>query len=137
MRGPYRLAVAIVVALIGASALARAQSSATSEAVIPFKIQVPETMLRDLQARLQNTRFPQEIPNTNGTTAPISPICAHWCRIGATSSIGAPRAQIERVPQSRRQSTALKFISFTSSRGTACVPACVTHGAGINLNSPK
>jgi hypothetical protein len=65
MPGACRLAVAVVIALVSASALGRAQSSVTSDAVVPFKIQVPETVLRDLQARLRNTRFPQEIPNTN------------------------------------------------------------------------
>src|SRR5688500_7465480 len=65
MPGTCRLAVAVVIALVSASALGRAQSSVTSDAVVPFKIQVPETVLRDLQARLRDTRFPQEIPNTN------------------------------------------------------------------------
>jgi pimeloyl-ACP methyl ester carboxylesterase len=65
MPGACRLAVAVVIALGSASALGRAQSSVTSDAVVPFKIQVPETVLRDLEARLRNTRFPQEIPNTN------------------------------------------------------------------------
>ena len=30
----------------------------------PFKIQIPESVLEDLQARLERTRFPEEITNS-------------------------------------------------------------------------
>jgi pimeloyl-ACP methyl ester carboxylesterase len=45
------------------NAAARGNSTG-SDAIVPFKIQVPEETLRDLKARLARTRFPDEIPGT-------------------------------------------------------------------------
>ena len=62
---------------------AAARSASTgSEAIVPFKIQVPEETLRDLKARLARTRFPDEIPATGwdyGTDlAYLKSLVAYW-----------------------------------------------------------
>jgi epoxide hydrolase len=64
-----RFAVSRALATLGASALTLAQAPPTSpanrsDAIVPFKIQVPDAVLKDLKTRLKNTRLPQEIPGT-------------------------------------------------------------------------
>jgi pimeloyl-ACP methyl ester carboxylesterase len=53
-----------------------------SDAIVPFKIQVPDETLRDLKARLARTRFPDEIPGTGwdyGTDlAYLKSLVAYW-----------------------------------------------------------
>jgi len=57
-------------------------ASTGSDAIVPFKIQVPEETLRDLKARLARTRFPDEIPATGwdyGTDlAYLKSLVAYW-----------------------------------------------------------
>ena len=52
------------------------------EAVVPFKIQIPDEALRDLKARLARTRFPDEIPGTGwdyGTDLTyLKSLVAYW-----------------------------------------------------------
>ena len=58
----FLASVAVVLALAPASA--RAQSA---DAITPFTIRVPDAVLTDLQARLKNARYPQEITGTGWT----------------------------------------------------------------------
>jgi len=70
--------------MVAASAQnASARSAATgSDAIVPFKIHVPDDVLRDLKARLARTRFPDEIPGTGweyGTDlAYLKSLVAYW-----------------------------------------------------------
>jgi microsomal epoxide hydrolase len=45
------------------TAAADAQPARTSDAIVPFKIQVPDSTLRDLKARLEHDRFADEFPD--------------------------------------------------------------------------
>jgi pimeloyl-ACP methyl ester carboxylesterase len=59
------LTAAVVLTTFVASTLVFAQATErSSEAIVPFRIQVPDTVLRDLKERLRMTRLPQEIPGT-------------------------------------------------------------------------
>src|SRR5215203_2903471 len=58
MRGSM---VALVLAA-GAASLS-AQASRADEAIVPFKINVPDSVLRDLKERLARTRFPDQLQN--------------------------------------------------------------------------
>jgi epoxide hydrolase len=130
MPGACRLAVAVVIALVSASALGRAQSSVTSDAVVPFKIQVPETVLRDLQARLRNTRFPQEIPNTNwdyGTDlAYLRSLVSYW---RDEFDWRAQERKLNEFPQFKTTIDGLEvhFI-HVKSREPRAFPLALTHG---------
>src|SRR6516162_3666957 len=57
-------------------------TGAGSDAIVPFKIHVPDDVLRDLKARLARTRFPDEIPGTGwdyGTDlAYLKSLVAYW-----------------------------------------------------------
>ncbi len=44
-----------------------------TEKIESFRVEVPDEVLADLRARLSSTRFPDEVPDTAGSTAPISP----------------------------------------------------------------
>jgi len=130
MRRAYRVAVAIVVALLGASALLHAQSSATSDAVVPFKIQVPETVLRDLQTRLRNTRFPQEIPNTNwdyGTDlAYMRSLVSYW---RDDFDWRAQERKLNEFPQFKTTIDGLEIhFIHVKSREPRAFPLALTHG---------
>src|SRR5262249_39863985 len=81
-------AVMMALAAGGASCLAQtprgsaARTGTSAEAIVPFKIQIPEETLRDLKARLARTRFPDEIPGTGwdyGTDlAYLKSLVAYW-----------------------------------------------------------
>ena len=60
LRLPAGIVVAAAVAL-GAVATTGSQTR-PPDAVVPFKIQVPDAVLRDLKERLARTRFPEELP---------------------------------------------------------------------------
>ena len=64
---PPRLALCGLAAVIACSfALPlRAQQAAGDAAVVPFTIEVPEAVLTDLRARLEATRFPDEIDDAD------------------------------------------------------------------------
>jgi hypothetical protein len=53
-----------------------------ADAIVPFKIQVPDNVLTDLKARLARTRFPDEIPSTGwdyGTDLTyLKALVAYW-----------------------------------------------------------
>src|SRR5580765_8374965 len=53
-----------------------------SDAIVPFKIQVSDEVLRDLKARLARTRFPDELPGTGwdyGTDLTyLKSLVAYW-----------------------------------------------------------
>jgi pimeloyl-ACP methyl ester carboxylesterase len=130
MPGAGRLAVAVVIALGSASTLGRAQSSVTSDAVVPFKIQVPETVLRDLQARLRNTRFPQEIPNTNwdyGTDlAYLRSLVSYW---RDDFDWRAQERKLNEFPQFKTAIDGLEIhFIHVKSREPRAFPLALTHG---------
>lgn len=132
MRAAYRFAVAIVivVAVTGATGLARAQSAATSDAIVPFKIQVPETVLRDLQTRLRNTRFPQEIPNTNwdyGTDlAYLRSLVSYW---RDDFDWRAQERKLNELPQFKTTIDGLEIhFIHVKSREPRAFPLALTHG---------
>lgn len=58
----FAFAAAAILAA-GAQVTMHSQSRA-SDAIVPYKIRVPDTVLRDLKERLARTRFPDQIPNT-------------------------------------------------------------------------
>ena len=61
MARTFALAAAIAV---GVALPASAAAATSGDAVVPYKIQVPDAVLTDLKARLARTRFPDEIPGT-------------------------------------------------------------------------
>lgn len=70
----------LCVALLAARATTPAQTA--SDAVVPFRIQVSDTVLRDLKDRLARTRFPTEIDGSGwdyGTNlAYLKELVAYW-----------------------------------------------------------
>jgi pimeloyl-ACP methyl ester carboxylesterase len=84
---------ALLLALAAAVASGSPQTSQTSgagprtagaaaDAIVPFKIHVPDDVLQDLKARLARTRFPSEIPGTSwdyGTDLTyLKSLVAYW-----------------------------------------------------------
>jgi hypothetical protein len=63
MHRVLRTLTAAVVALAASAALL-AQKPSPSEAIVPFRIQVPDAVLKDLSTRLRNTRLSQTIANS-------------------------------------------------------------------------
>jgi pimeloyl-ACP methyl ester carboxylesterase len=60
------MAMGVLAAIAAASALAtglNAQTGRTNDAIVPFKIQVPDSVLRDLKTRLERARFADEFPD--------------------------------------------------------------------------
>jgi microsomal epoxide hydrolase len=76
---------ALVVALVLASGIAAAlpgQSQQAGDAIVPFRIAVPDAVLRDLKDRLARTRFPDQLQNVGwdyGTDiAYLKPLVEYW-----------------------------------------------------------
>jgi epoxide hydrolase len=62
----HRLALAVLVAVsatTGPALSLNAQTGQPNDAVVPFKIQVPDAVLRDLKTRLERARFADEFPD--------------------------------------------------------------------------
>ena len=69
-RAALLLAVLVMATAAGAASRAQEGSTPGRDAVVPFKIQVPDAVLADLKERLARTRFPTRFPVPGGTTAP-------------------------------------------------------------------
>ncbi|HUR36007.1 MAG TPA: alpha/beta fold hydrolase [Vicinamibacterales bacterium] len=58
------------------------QARPADDAIVPFKINVPDSVLRDLKERLARTRFPDQLPNVGwdyGTDpAYLKPLVEYW-----------------------------------------------------------
>jgi pimeloyl-ACP methyl ester carboxylesterase len=83
------LALALAAGTVSISAQTTQAPGATTradakgaDAIVPFKIQVPDNVLTDLKARLARTRFPDEIPSTGwdyGTDLTyLKALVAYW-----------------------------------------------------------
>jgi len=77
--GASLVALALAVA---AGASISGQSRSSDEAIVPFKINVPDSVLRDLKERLSRTRFPDQLQNVGwdyGTDpAYLKPLVEYW-----------------------------------------------------------
>ncbi len=73
--------LALLLATCAASTLA-GQARPADEAIVPFKINVPDAVLRDLKERLARTRFPDQLQNVGwdyGTDpAYLKPLIEYW-----------------------------------------------------------
>ena len=73
--------VALLLATCAASTIA-GQARPADEAIVPFKINVPDAVLRDLKERLARTRFPDQLQNVGwdyGTDpAYLKPLVEYW-----------------------------------------------------------
>ena len=73
-------AVAVLLAVVAGAAGAHAQGSTAQtrssdpSAIVPYKVSIDEGVINDLKVRLARTRFPDEIRERAGSTAPISTI---------------------------------------------------------------
>ena len=56
-------AAAILAATVNAQIAPRPAGSSGSDAIVPFRIQVPDAVLRDLRSRLERARFADEFPD--------------------------------------------------------------------------
>ena len=78
MRGSI---VALLLATCAASTIA-GQTRPADEAIVPFKINVPDAVLRDLKERLARTRFPDQLQNVGWDygTDPVylKPLVEYW-----------------------------------------------------------
>jgi epoxide hydrolase len=124
-----RLFTAFVLAIAAASAL-NAQAPRSSEAIVPFKIQVPDAVLQDLKTRLRNTRLPQEIPNTNwdyGTDLTyLRSLVAYW---RDHFDWRAQERKLNELPQFKTTIDGLEihFVHIKSKEPRA-FPLAITHG---------
>ena len=60
MRGSL---VALLLAVAAVSPLSGQAAQPASDAIVPFTINVPDAVLRDLKERLARTRFPDQLQN--------------------------------------------------------------------------
>lgn len=119
------LVVLGVVALVAAFPAGQA-----ADAVVPFRINVPDTVLRDLQERLARTRFPSEIEGSGwnyGTNlAYLKELVAYW-QTGYRWRDHERR--LNELPQFRTsiEGIDIHFVHKRSSRADA-VPLVLIHG---------
>jgi pimeloyl-ACP methyl ester carboxylesterase len=83
MRTKYSMLAAVLLAFCGASVAVHGQAPAGgSPAIVPFKIQVPAVVLRDLKARLAQTRWPNQIAGSGwedgADLAYMKELVAYW-----------------------------------------------------------
>ena len=76
-----RLLTGVIVAAATAASLT-AQTPPADDAIVPFKINVPDAVLRDLKERLARTRWPDQLQNVGwdyGTDPSyLKPLVEYW-----------------------------------------------------------
>ena len=122
------IVVASAIAL-GAVATTRGQTR-PSDAVVPFKIQVPDAVLRDLKERLARTRFPEELPGAAwdyGTDLDyLKELVAYW---RDRFDWRAQERRLNQFDQFTTKIDGLTSTSSTSGRRSRTPCRCVlTHG---------
>lgn len=101
-----------------------------SEAIVPFRCDVPERVLDDLRERLARTRFPDEVNDADwsyGTDlAYLKELCTYWRE---TFDWRAQEAALNRFPSfvTEIDGLSLHFLHAPSPRPDA-MPLVVTHG---------
>jgi pimeloyl-ACP methyl ester carboxylesterase len=112
------------------TSIALAQASAPGEAITPFRINVPEATLRDLEERLAKTRFPSEIDHSGwdyGTNlAYLRELVAYW---RTTFNWREQERRLNQLPQYKTtiDGIDIHFVHQRSSRSTA-TPLVMIHG---------
>ena len=82
-----------------------------ADAIMPFRIDVPEEVLTDLRDRLRRTRWPDQIPGTEwvyGTDlTTLQDLCAYWasrviisCSHSESWAAGPGRYPFRKMPNS-------------------------------------
>ncbi|MGH7286714.1 MAG: epoxide hydrolase family protein [Myxococcota bacterium] len=101
-----------------------------SEAIRPFKIEVPDAVLEDLQARLARTRWPDQIPGTGweygSELAYVQQLCESW---RSSYDWRKHEAALNRWPQftTAIDGQRLHFVHAKSKHASA-FPLIITHG---------
>ena len=114
--------------MLAAPSTARAQ--ATGDAVVPFRIQVSDAVLRDLKDRLARTRFPTEIDASGwdyGTNlAYLKELVAYW---QTRFDWRAQERRLNQLPQFKTviDGTEVHFVHKRSSHAAA-TPLVLIHG---------
>jgi epoxide hydrolase len=122
----------LLAAIVCATDATRAQNkeAANRDAVVPFKIQVPDAVLSDLKLRLARTRFPGEIANSDwdyGTNlAYLKELVAYWQQ---TFDWRAAERRLNQFDQFTTTIDGLEihFIHQRSKNPNA-MPIAITHG---------
>ena len=102
----------------------------TSTEIRPFRIDVPQSELDDLQARLANTRWPRELPGLGWSrgvpTSYLRRIAEHWLH---TYDWRAAEAQLNELPQfvTDVEGQEIHFVHVRSAEPTAR-PLLMVHG---------
>jgi microsomal epoxide hydrolase len=117
-------------ALLVPSGTATVLAQGTGEAVVPFKISVPDAVLNDLKDRLARTRFPDEIEGSGwdyGTNLSyLRELVSYW---RTTFDWRAQERKLNQLPQfkTRIDGLDIHFIHQRSTRADA-VPLVFVHG---------
>ena len=129
MRHLRALCGATLIAFCG-TVTANAQAPAASDAIVRFRINVPEATLKDLKARLANTRFPSEIEQSGweyGTNLDyLKELVTYWRR---TYDWRAQERKLNQLPQYRTtiDGIDIHFVHQRSSQPNA-MPLVMIHG---------
>ena len=100
-----------------AAAPAAAQQAESDMPIVPFRVNVPDAALDDLQYRLANTRLPDQIPGTSWEYGTERGYLEELLATGAASLTGAPRkSESTGSTSSPPKSTAWTCISSTSAQ---------------------
>jgi pimeloyl-ACP methyl ester carboxylesterase len=122
------LLTAVVVSACSWGAAAFAQSS--SDAIVPFRINVPDTVLKDLAERLARTRFPSEIEQSGweygANLAYLKELVAYW---RTTFNWREQERRLNQLPQftTTIDGVTIHFVHQRSSQAGA-LPLVMIHG---------
>lgn len=112
------------------SGTAGAQTQASADAVVPFRIAVPDSVLSDLKARLARTRFPSEIDDSGwdygANLAYVRDLVAYW---RTTFDWREQERRLNRLPQftTTIDGLPIHFVHQRSSNPNA-IPLVLIHG---------
>jgi len=121
--------MAIVIAVCGTGSAA-AQAQASGDAIVPFRINVPDATLKDLKERLARTRFPSEIDQSGweyGTNlAYLRELVTYW---RTQFDWRAQERKLNQLPQYKTtiDGIDIHFVHQRSSQ-TNAMPLVMIHG---------
>jgi epoxide hydrolase len=131
MRTRCSILAAVVLVLCVAPVAVRAQAPAAgSAAIVPFKMQVPDAVLRDLKGRLAQTRWPNEIAGSSweygADLAYVKQIVTYW---RDTFDWRAQERKLNQFDQFKTKIDGLEIhFIHQRSKELGAMPLVLTHG---------
>lgn len=99
--------------------------------IVPYRVEVPETVLEDLRERLANTRWPDQLPGVGwepgAELEAVRRLCHHWAHAFDWRAVEARLNALDQFVTETPDGERLHFLHVRSPEADA-LPLVITHG---------